>query len=152
MNQTKIIEGVIGTLESYHRKQKSFNAIFLNEPVMSKTIEVFDNEMLEMVDYVFDLLGIPTEEPESKYDEENWTRNVCSALIKLAAKNEKYVEPAVELIINWERLSDYTTKVETSTWFNYNQLLDEHLTGYKTWHEKQRKKDKEKAKDKIQAK
>lgn len=52
------------------------------------------------------------------------------------------MEPVVELIINWERLSDFTTKVETSTWFNYDQLLDEHLTGYKTWHEKQRKKDK----------
>ncbi|MFB8425070.1 hypothetical protein ACFC4S_23925 [Priestia megaterium] len=52
---------------------------------------------------------------------------------------------------NWKHLSEYTTKVETRTWFNYDQLLDEHLTGYKTWHEKQREKDKENARCKIEA-
>ncbi|NGY88516.1 hypothetical protein F6Y05_36600 [Bacillus megaterium] len=151
MKETEIIENVIGTLVAYHKKQKSFNTIFSNEPVMSKAIEVFDNEILEMVDHIFDSMGIPTDEPKNKYDEKNWTRDVCTALIKIAAKNEKYVAPAVELVSNWKHLSEYTTKVETRTWFNYDQLLDEHLTGYKTWHEKQREKDKENARCKIEA-
>ncbi|MFB8425071.1 hypothetical protein ACFC4S_23930 [Priestia megaterium] len=71
MKETEIIENVIGTLVAYHKKQKSFNTIFSNEPVMSKAIEVFDNEILEMVDHIFDSMGIPTDEPKNKYDEKN---------------------------------------------------------------------------------
>ncbi|WP_340141854.1 hypothetical protein [Priestia sp. D3YE.R1] len=115
---------------------------------MSKAIEVFDNEMLEMVDHAFDLMGIPNEEFPDKYDRKNWTRCVCTNLIKIAAKNEKYVEPAVELINNWENLTDFTSKVESHTWFHYDPLLDEHLTGYKKWHEEQRQMEKTKTKSK----
>jgi len=142
MEQNEILVNVIKSLSNYYQKQESFDRIFTNEPVMSKAIEVFDNEMLEMVDHVFDLIGITNEESTNKYDEENWERRVCKKLLINAAINEKYVEPAVELIINWENLSDYTTKVETSTWFNYKELLGEHLTGYKKWHEEQRVKQK----------
>lgn len=105
--------------------------------------------MNEMVDHVFDLIGIPNEESNNKYDTKNWTRDVCTNLIKIAAKNEKYVEPAVELISKWKCLDDYTSKVETSTWFSYSKLLDEHLTGYKQWHQEQRNKDKNKGKSKT---
>ncbi|MED3972925.1 hypothetical protein COM86_09445 [Priestia megaterium] len=148
MEHQKILENVIETLSNYYKKQKSFIRIFLNEPVMSKAIEVFDNEMLEMVDHAFDLMGIPNEESPDKYDKKNWTRGVCTNLIKIAAKNDKYVEPAVELINNWENLTDFTSKVESHTWFHYDQLLDEHLTGYKKWHEEQRQMEKTKTKSK----
>jgi hypothetical protein len=142
MEQNEVLENVIKSLSNYYKKQKSFNRIFTNEPVMSKAIEVFDSEMLEMIDHVFDLIGITNEESTNIYDEEDWTRRVCKNLLIIAAKNEKYVEPAVELIINWENLSEHTTKVETSTWFNYEELLGEHLTGYKKWYEEQRVKQK----------
>lgn len=146
MKQTEILKNVIESLSNYYKKQESFNRTFLNEPVISKAIEVFDTEINEMVDHVFDLIGIPNEESADKYERKNWTRDVCTNLINIAAKNEKYVEPAVELISDWKSLRNYTSKVETSTWFYYHQLLDEHITGYKKWHQEQRDKDKGKSK------
>jgi hypothetical protein len=148
MKQTEILKNVIESLSSYYEKQESFNRIFSHEPVMSKAIEVFDTEMLEMVDHIFDLIGIPNEESPNKYDRKNWTRDVCANLIKIAAKDEKYIEPAVELVSDWKRLGEYTSKVEKSTWFAYYELLDEHLTGYKKWHQDQRDKEKGKGKGK----
>lgn len=53
---------------------------------MSKAIEVFDTEINEMVDHVFDLIGIPNAESTDKYNGKNWTRDVCTKLIKIAAK------------------------------------------------------------------
>ena len=149
MEQSEILKNVIESLSDYYEKQNSFNRIFLNEPVVSKAIEVFDTEINEMVDHVFDLIGIPNEESTNKYNRKNWTRDVCTKLIEIAAKNEKYVEPAVELISDWKCLGDYTMKVETSTWFGYYQLLDEHITGYKKWHQEQRDKDKDKGNSKT---
>ena len=139
MEQKEILNNVIRSFSSYFEKQKSFKRVFLNEPVMSKAIEVFDTEMHDMVDHVFDLIGIPNEESSDKYDRLNWTRDVCTNLIKIAAKDEKYVEAAIELISDWEGLGDYTLKVENHTWFHYNQLLEEHITGYKKWHEEQKR-------------
>jgi hypothetical protein len=142
MEQKEILKNVIKSLSNYNEKQESFKRCFLNEPVMSKAIEVFDTEMNEMVYLVFDLIGIPNEESSDKNDRLNWTRDVCFNLINIAATNEKYVEPAVELISCWKNLTDYTSKVETHTWFRFHQLLDEHITGYKKWQEKQREKGK----------
>lgn len=149
MEQKAILKNVIKSLSNYYEKQKSFKRVFLNEPVMSKAIEVFDTEMNEMVDHLFDLIGIPNEEYSDKYGRLNWTRDVCTNLIEIAAKNEKYVEPAIELISDWKKLSDYTSKVETHTWFGYYKLLDEHITGYKKWHEDQRDKEKGKKNSKT---
>lgn len=137
MEQKEILKNVITSFSNYYEKQKSFKRVFLNEPVMSKAIEVFDSEMNEMVDHVFDLMGIPNEESSDKYDKLNWTRDVCTNLIEIAANNEKYIEPAIELISDWANLNDYTSKVEKHTWLRYHQLLDEHITGYKKWHEEQ---------------
>lgn len=148
MEQIEILKNVIKSFSNYYEKQKSFKR-FLNEPVMSKAIEVFDAEMNEMLDHVFDLIGIPNEESSDKYDRLNWTRNVCTNLIEIATKNEKYIEPAIELISDWGNLEDYTSKVETHDWFRYYQLLDEHITGYKKWHEKQLVKEKGKGKSKT---
>ncbi|MEE3951662.1 hypothetical protein [Peribacillus frigoritolerans] len=137
MKQKEILKNVIKSFSNYYEKQKSFKRVFLNEPVMSKAIEVFDTEMNEMVDHVFDLIGIPNEESLDKYDRLNWKRDVCTKLIKIAAENEKYIEPAIELIYDWGNLEDYTSKIETHDWFRVHQLLDEHITGYKKWHEEQ---------------
>ncbi|CAK6471652.1 hypothetical protein BFRIG_01368 [Peribacillus frigoritolerans] len=148
-NGKEILKNLIKSFSNYYEKQNSFKRVFLNEPVMSKAIEVFDTEMIEMVDYVFDLIGIPNEDSLDKYDRLNWTRDVCTNLIEKAAKNEKYIEPAIELISDWEKLSNYTSKVETHTWFRYYQLLDEHITGYKKWHEEKREKEKGRGKVKL---
>ncbi|MFP3511330.1 hypothetical protein SB775_17095 [Peribacillus sp. SIMBA_075] len=78
MEQKEILINVIKSFSNYYEKQKSFKKVFLNEPVMSKAIEVFDAEMNEMLDHVFDLIGIPNEESSDKYDRLNWTRNVCT--------------------------------------------------------------------------
>ncbi|MGE7649135.1 hypothetical protein ACQKM1_15290 [Peribacillus frigoritolerans] len=149
MEQKEILKNVIKSFSNYYEKQKSFKRVFLNEPVMSKAIEVFDTEMNEMVDHIFDLIGIPNEEYSDKYDKSNWTRDVCINLIEIAAKNEKYIEPAIELISDWVNLGDYTSKIESHTWFRYYQLLDEHITGYKNWHEEQLEKEKGKGKSKT---
>ena len=149
MDTKQVLKKVIKSLASYQEKQKSFKKIFVNEPVMSKAIEVFDSEMDEMIESVLELIGVPEDQnPNDKYDSENWTRDVCADLIKSAAKNEKYIEPAAELISDWENLSDYVSRVESTTWFHYNQLLDDHITGYKNWHEKQLKNEKDKGKGK----
>lgn len=63
MKQTDILKNVIESLSNYYEKQESFNRIFFNEPVMSKAIEVFDTEIEDMINYIFDLMGIPNEEP-----------------------------------------------------------------------------------------
>lgn len=110
MEQKEILKNVITSFSNYYEKQKSFKRVFLNEPVMSKAIEVFDSEMNEMVDHVFDLMGIPNEESSDKYDKLNWTRDVCTNLIEIAANNEKYIEPAIELISDWANLNDYNFK------------------------------------------
>jgi hypothetical protein len=147
LKQTEILKNVIGSLKQYHLKQESFKQIFSNEPVMSKAIEVFDTEMDEMVEHIFDLIGIPNgESSNNKYERKNWTRDVCTNLVKIAAENEKYVEPAVELISDWKRMGTYTAKVEKHTWFGFYELLDEHINGYKNWEEEQRIKDNDKDK------
>ncbi|ALC91575.1 hypothetical protein AM500_18625 [Bacillus sp. FJAT-18017] len=144
-----LLEKVINTLSDYYEKQDSFKNVFQHEPIMSKAIEVFDEEMLNMIDIVLELIGIPNEESSEKYSRENWTKSVCSNLIKIAAQDKKFIVPAAELISNWKCLSDYTSKIETHTWFYYTQLLEEHITGYKKWHENQQKKEKEKGKNKT---
>ncbi|ASS95094.1 hypothetical protein [Peribacillus simplex] len=150
MEQKEILKNVIESLSNYYEKQKSFKRVFLNEPVMSKAVEVFDTGMNEMVDHIFDLIGIPNEESsDNKYETSNWTKRVLTNLIDIAAKEEKYIESTIELISDWKNLSDYTSKVESHTWFGYRQLLDEHITGFKKWHEELREKEKGKGKSKT---
>lgn len=143
MDKEKILKNVIKSFSDYNAKQKSFKRIFLNEPVMSKAIEVFYDEMVEMLGHIFDLLEIPREESDKDRDS-NWTRDICFGLIKIAANNEKYVEPTIELVLDWKNLNDYTSRVETHNWFHFEELLDEHLTGYKKWYEKQQKRERSK--------
>ncbi|WP_216830592.1 hypothetical protein [Alkalihalobacterium elongatum] len=139
MDNNKVLKKLISTLSSYNSKQSSFVDLFEKNPVLSKAIEVFNDDIDSMIYLVFDQMGIPEEDEDNKYERKNWTRDVCFSLIHKAAKNDKYVEPAVELIADWKRLRDYTSKVDSHSWFYYDHLLEEHLTGYQAWHKQKRK-------------
>lgn len=131
MDQQEILKNTIKTFSNYYEKQRSFESIISYDPVISKALEVFDVDMEEMAQRVFDLMKIPFEDSPEKNGRENWTRDICLSLIKLAAEEEKYIAPAVELITDWRNLNDYTSKVKSHTWFYHSQLLDAHLSGYK---------------------
>lgn len=142
MEREKVVKKVILTVAGYKKKKSSFKKE-LNNPVTTKAVEIFDEDINELIDSVFDLLGFPTEcEDNNPYERENWYRRVCASLIDEAASNEKYIDPAVELISNWENIRDNVEKVEKVTWFYHEKLLESHLTGYKKWHEEQRKQEK----------
>src|SRR5690554_3319321 len=106
MDHQQVLKELIQTLSYYRKKQSLFMELFEENPVLSKVIEVFDEEMDTMIYLVFDQMGIPEEVEVNKYGRKNWKRNVCFHLIQQAASNEKYVEPAVELICDWEKLTE----------------------------------------------
>ncbi|WP_273837305.1 hypothetical protein [Guptibacillus sedimenti] len=146
MEREKVIKKVILTVASYNKKKDSFKKV-LNDPVTTKAVEVFDEDISELIDSMLDLLGLPPEgEDDSTYERKDWHRDVCANLIDQAASNEKYIDPAVEMISDWENLNECTEKVESHSWFYYKGLLDAHLTGYKKWHEEQRELEKNKKK------
>lgn len=142
MEKEEIILDVITTLHNYYEKQESFRKTFPDQPAITKAIEIFDVEMDEMIDSVLDLIEVPSEETNERYNKINWTRGVCTNLIKNAAKYPEFKQPAAEMILDWKNLEAYTSRVDKHTWFHYTELLEEHLTGYKKWHEKQREENK----------
>lgn len=68
---------------------------------------------------------------------------VSCDLLFCATQEEKYVKPAAEIISDWGNLPKYISRIESTTWFYPEDLLDEHITGYKKWFEQQREEKKE---------
>ena len=137
IDREKIIRKAIEAKKQHLKKQEEFERAFSNDAISFAAL-TFSEGMDKMIEIVLDAVGVPDEQDESnKYETENWRRDVCKQLIKRAAKESKYIEPAVELICDWENLETYTSKVETLSWFYYEKLLDEHLVGYKNTAEKE---------------
>ncbi|MYL65493.1 hypothetical protein GLW07_19220 [Bacillus hwajinpoensis] len=149
MHREKVIKNVINSLSNYYRKQESFKRVFSNEPIMEKVSETFDAEIFDLIDSIFDMLGLPEKDEidserecpnhtskgkkylvlkaqkSEKGEGLNWSRKVCDNLIIEAAKNKEHLEAAVELISKWENLSNYTEKVENQSSVYYEDFLDQ---------------------------
>ena len=119
MQHTEILKNAINKISNCYEKEMILSWSFIDDDIKS-----FDTEINEMVDSVFDLIGVPKEQNLDKCKKRKWIRDVCTNLIQIAAKNEKYVEPAVELISDWGNLYDYKSIIETKNTWSYYDLLD----------------------------
>ncbi|MGE6202999.1 hypothetical protein [Guptibacillus hwajinpoensis] len=148
MNTQSTITNVINTLSSYYKKQESFKNIFSNQSIMVKVGETFDEEIFELIDSVLDMLGLPRKEDvevngnnhsienglnlsleAQLYKEgfrDQWERKICTNLIIEAAKNKIYLESAVKLVSQWQKLNQYIKEVEKHDCFYYIDLLKKH--------------------------
>ena len=85
-----------------------------------KAIEVFDEDIEKLLNYIFDLLGMSE-------DKDQWERNVCFNIINSCVDDSKYREVASELICDWRALAVFTKKVKTHARFNTEDLLKEKM-------------------------
>ncbi|MCD8509077.1 MAG: hypothetical protein LRY73_03795 [Bacillus sp. (in: Bacteria)] len=69
MDQQEILKNTIKTFSNYYEKQRSFESIISYDPVISKALEVFDVDMEEMAQRVFDLMKIPLKILQRKMEE-----------------------------------------------------------------------------------
>ncbi|MGD6846303.1 hypothetical protein [Rossellomorea aquimaris] len=126
MERKSVVKELITIFSKYHKKHESFKEFCLENPVLEKSIEVFDEELEDLIYLNLKQLGICENDETEQYCKENWTINTCYNLIKLASEDDKYVKAAIDIVSDWENLKTYTSKVESHTWFYYKDVLVEH--------------------------
>lgn len=124
MNYKINIEKIINIHAKLYKYNNFFEKTYLSNEILLKELELFDDLILDQTNILLDILGIPKGEKNKKCGEAD-ARDICTNLISLASKEPKWMKAAIELIVNWESFTDLIPKVQTRTWFYYEDLLTE---------------------------
>ncbi|WP_416420357.1 hypothetical protein ACLZHR_25745 [Priestia aryabhattai] len=149
MKDTKeLIEKLIDVQIGYCNDRKEIRKYLEDQPVVLAMLESYTERIDRITEIIVeDILEIPEEPANNKYQKKNWTRSFSTGLIEHAAENNgEYKESVLEILMDWKNMSSYIKKVETSTWFYREELLKEHSEGFPTYQKKLEEEEKEKKK------
>jgi len=147
MKETKeIIEKLIDVQIGYYKDRKEIRKYLENQPVVSAMLESYTKRIDSITGIIIDnILEIPDDSHYCRYEKENFFRRAARGIIDYTVLSHgEYKNSAVELLINWEGISEAVDKVAKHGWFHHEQLLEEHNEGFPTYHKQLEEKEKKK--------
>ncbi|WP_425203899.1 hypothetical protein [Priestia megaterium] len=144
----KIIEELIDVQIGYYNDRKEITKYLKDQPVILAMLESYTDRIKHITDIIIeDILEIPDNPRNNKYDSENWSRKAVAYLIEHVIEHGgEYKNSAIDIILDWEAMDDHLDKLNSTNWFYSKELLEEHSKGFPTYQKKLEKEEKEKKK------
>ncbi|PFR90764.1 hypothetical protein [Priestia megaterium] len=144
----KIIEELIDVQIGYYNDRKEITKYLEDQPVVLAMLESYTKRIENITKVIVeDILEIPQQPSNNKYEQDNLHQRTVAELIEYTALNNgKHKSSAIELIMDWKNIFDKASKVSSETWFYQGELLEEYSKGFPAYQQKLEEEEKEKKK------
>lgn len=127
MDRKEIVSKLFQLEQNHYDKLNNVKKILDKEnPVFSLIVDDLSDTIIKDIEnLLLDVLGVSNEPNSCKYStKENYYRQVLKDFIAAAINEPEYKDAAIDMISDWENLSEHTKPVQSSTWFYTKQALE----------------------------
>jgi len=126
MKDLKTIVGNLMDVQiNYYSDRKEIRSYFKDRSVVLSMLETYTEQIDRITDVILDdILEITCSGDFGK-------RTICFDIIDYTIMSQgEYRKEAIDLLMNWKNIGEFTKKVESRNWFEVKILLKEHKAGY----------------------